>query len=316
MKCKIKVLIVCHDAGGAEIVSAYVKKNLAKYSFICLAIGPAKKIFKRKRLNKFFISKKIAKEMIAKREIDLVLAGASWASSLELDFIKIAKQKNIKTIVYLEHWINHRERFGYPRKNWQKNLPDEIWLGDKYAFASAKNFFKNLPLKLVPNLYFKEIKDNYKKINKRKKEGKEILFLSEPISGNINFFGDRKKINFNEFEILKEVLDLFNNKKIKRKIIVRLHPSEKKNKYDDILKKYTGKLKIVKSDNKEILKDLIQSKIVIGMQSMALVVALLCNKKTISFLPVAGSKCVLPFKQIKRVKSIKNLKKEINNFIN
>jgi len=72
-------------------------------------------------------------------------------------------------VSFIDHWVNYRERFGYPLKNWKNNLPDEIWAGDKYAFLIAKKLFnKILPIKLVKNPYFKEIKNKYYKTKKIK----------------------------------------------------------------------------------------------------------------------------------------------------
>lgn len=306
LKNKKQILVVCHDAGGAEIVSAYVKRNVAKYNFFCIALGPAKKIFKRKRLANYFISKKEALKMLADK-IDIILTSTSWASSLELDFIKAGKKKGIKTVAYLEHWKNYRERFGYPRKNWRVNLPDEIWVGDKYAFELAKKSFGKLPVKLMPNLYFKEIEEEYKKIKKNSKKIAEgILFLSEPISSQVNCFGDKRKQGLTEFNILEAILDFFSKRNFKNKVIIRFHPAEKKDKYDKILSK-CKKLKIIKSNNKNILKDFVQARTVIGIDSMALVISCLCNKKTISFLPDLRKKCVLPLKEITKINKIKDL---------
>ena len=55
-RTKKNILIECHDAGGAEVISAYVKKQKAQYRFLCIARGPAKKIFARKGLSPLVIS--------------------------------------------------------------------------------------------------------------------------------------------------------------------------------------------------------------------------------------------------------------------
>ena len=50
-----KLLIVSHDAGGAEILSSYLIEKKIKGDFILS--GPAKKIFKEKNLSKNLINK-------------------------------------------------------------------------------------------------------------------------------------------------------------------------------------------------------------------------------------------------------------------
>ena len=44
------ILVVCHDAGGAEVVSAFVKDNPYNQNFTLLVAGPAKKIFHKRNL--------------------------------------------------------------------------------------------------------------------------------------------------------------------------------------------------------------------------------------------------------------------------
>ena len=315
MKNKRKILVVCHDAGGAEIISAYIKRHSADYNFVCIVAGPAEKIFKRKKLAKYIIStKKSPIRLLSQiKNLQMVLTGTGWASSLELDFVKAARKKGIKTVSYLDHWTFYRERFGYPRRTWKNNLPDEIWVGDKYAYKLAKRFFKKIIIKFIPNLYFKEIRDNYKRmrVTKKPRIAENILFVSEPISSRLNYLKDRNNISFTEFDILKEMLNFFSREKLNRRIIIRYHPAEKIDKYDNFLSEYVGQLEIEKSSNQDILQDIIRAKIVIGINSMALVIAHLCGKKTISLLLNGKKNYSLPIEEIIRVKRIKDLKKEI-----
>lgn len=310
-KKKKKIFVVCNAAGGAEIVTSYVKKHEQDYNFICLTTGPAEKIFKRKGLNKFLVkSRKKPTELLSDiKNLEMVLTGTSWAPSIEYDFILAAKQKKIKTVSYLDHWVNYRERFGYSRKNWENNLPEEIWVGDKYAYDLAKKFFKKLKIKLVPNQYFKEIKEKYKKINinQSKKPAGGFLIISEPSLSSISCIGNKGRVYYNEFDIIKMILDVFVQKEIKEKIIIRYHPSEKRNKYNRILLRYTDKLKISKSGNQDLLEDIAEVKTVIGTESMALVIAFLCWKKAISFMPHKNKKCPLPLNHIKKIKDINEL---------
>ncbi|PIT93554.1 hypothetical protein COU00_03730, partial [Candidatus Falkowbacteria bacterium CG10_big_fil_rev_8_21_14_0_10_43_11] len=167
---KRTVITVCHDAGGAEIISAYVKANNSKAKFVCLALGPARKIFLRKKLGDLLISKKFDAEIIFKKFLpDFLLTGTSWASGIEFKYVKQAKKLGVKTAVYLDHWTNYRERFGYPRLGWENNLPEEIWVGDKYALELAKRkFIGKIKLRLVENLYFKEVKKQYRNLTLKK----------------------------------------------------------------------------------------------------------------------------------------------------
>jgi hypothetical protein len=45
---KKTALIVCHDAGGANLINSWKRNNNSKYKYYLYIAGPAKKIFKGK----------------------------------------------------------------------------------------------------------------------------------------------------------------------------------------------------------------------------------------------------------------------------
>ena len=69
---KKKILIICRDAGGAELISSWLKFN--KISFSGIISGPAKNIFKQKKL-KF---KKIPFLKNAIKENQIIITGTGW----------------------------------------------------------------------------------------------------------------------------------------------------------------------------------------------------------------------------------------------
>ncbi len=289
------ILTVNHDAGGAEIISSYVRHNLARAQFFCLAQGPAEKIFKRKKLDDLLVSKARFEAMSRGGQVDLVLTGTSSPpSTLECDARAMAKKIAIKTAVFLDHWVNYRERFGYPGRNWENYLPDEIWAGDRHAYELAKRFFRKKGVKLVPNNYLKDMVDEYRQI--RRKAGKNarstILFISEPVNRS------PYKSVLTEKDVFKKILAVAGKSKKYKKIIIRLHPAERKDKYDHLLSDRKGKLRIIKS-KKKLVDDLAMSSLVVGIESMALAVAHLCGKKVISILPKRKTQFFLPFNIIK-----------------
>lgn len=311
-KRKDKILVFCHDSGGAEVVSAYVNKNKHNYNFICFVAGPAEKIFKRKKIKVFVLSDDFSrfKKSIFDAHKDTVklIAGSSWLSPMERDFIQYAKSEGIATISYLDHWVNFLQRFGYPEVGWKKNLPDEIWVGDEIAFKAARREFKNMPtsVRLVPNFYLEELKKEIKKSKSGASEG-GILFMGEPINiSAVTDFGSIEYLLFDEFEILEKLIIVMIENGVKKSLIVRLHPIEKDDKYDWIIKKYQGRIKVIKSYGNKISYDLARSSLIIGMESTALAIAYLLGKKVISICPWRKEIFRLPFKTTK-ISEIKNL---------
>lgn len=308
-RTKKNILIECHDAGGAEIISAYVKKQKARYRFLCIAHGPAKKIFARKGLSPLVISKSLGLKLLdTEEEINMVVCGTSWISDLGHRIIKKAKKAGIKSAVYLDHWTNYKERFGYPKKNWQNNLPDELWVGDEYAVRLAKRYFKNPVIKLVRNAYFQEIKSNYRALKRAiRAKDDSILVISEPALLTHKTFYESGYV-FSETDVLKMVLDYLSEKNVDKNIIIRLHPAEKKGKYQTLLAQYKNKLRFRKQHS-GILKDFAGAQLVIGRRSMALALAVLCGKTAVSFIPDKKISFPLPFDKIIKMRNINQLGK-------
>ncbi|OJI07362.1 hypothetical protein BK004_01365 [bacterium CG10_46_32] len=298
-----KLLVICHDAGGSEIVSAFIKKNISRYHVTCFVAGPGVKIFKGKGLGRHLVSKQ--KAWMALRSTDMVLTGTSWGSDIELEFICEAKKHGIKTASYLDHWVNYRERFGYPSKQWQRNLPDEIWTGDTYASRLAKIFFPKTLHRFVINQYFQEVKRAYKHGVRRQKQGAHILFLSQPMS-LANTALKKQRSAFDEYSVLEELFRVLEGCRIQSSVIIRYHPSEKQDKYKTLLTRYGSVLQF-KKQNKSLMQDFREARVVVGMTTMGLVLAVLCGKQAISFMPHTKALCPIPFKEILKIHSSKKL---------
>lgn len=299
-----KLLVVSHDAGGAELISSYLKYNRKEFDYFLK--GPALQIFKKKfkknfkNLNNLFLEKKIKKT-------NLVLTGTSWESGLEKKAIFLCKKNKVKVSSFVDHWVNYTQRF---KLNNKKILPDEIWSHDKYSQKIALKKF-DIPIRLKKNYYFKEVLDDYKKIINRKKSFFfDFIFLSEPIKKHF------PRLSYSEYTCFLKFIKLLKRKKIKyNNILIRLHPSEKKNKYSKFLKQKEFneiRSKIEISENKNLIEDLKISRNIIGINSMALVIAVLLKKKVFSCLNTNSSSFKLPYSEIKTITSISNEKKTKN----
>ncbi len=305
------IAVVCNDAGGAEVLSAYLKTVPDPQNYCAFVAGPAAGIFQKKNVPAQVLPEGIAEAIalvFGTPGVEKLVAGIGWSTTKELDLILAAKEHDIHTIVYLDHWVNYRERFGYPRAGWEKNLPDEFFVGDRYAEQLAKEFFSGTPVTLIPNRYFDEIKQAYtlhEEALKRAQDG--ILFLCEPISAPINSFGDHRPLTCTEFSVLEDFLRVCVEQHIEEPIRVRLHPSESRDKYDAVIAQFQDKLRVTKSEERDLLADFARVKKVAGMESMALVMAVICDKKVISFLPNCGLVCPLPHKEIVRVTDSRDL---------
>lgn len=314
----IKILVVSHDAGGANILASLVKKYVSDFNWKGYIKGPAVKIFKDKNANYARQGLDINRVLESEKP-DLILTGTSWASNIEIDFIRHAKKKGIKTAAFLDHWCNYRERFGYPEE-WKKNVPDIVFVGDRWAYAIAlRNDFPKNRLRHVENPYFEEIfkeRDAILQCKKRlieKHKGRiKILFLSEPIYRHaLKQYKDSYYWGYTEYEIIRD-LEYIMRLKTNVEVKIRLHPAEKNNKYSNLLKNRAANITISKDSS--LVRDCMWSDIVIGSNSMALVIALIVGRKAVSYIVGSDMTCCLPQKEIHRIESFNELMHEIKIF--
>lgn len=299
-----KIGIVSHDAGGAEILSHWVRKNYSKNEYIFYLDGPADKIFKN-NIDLELINEVANCEIEKFVELsDLIITGTSWQSSIERKFIKSAKLQGKKVSSILDHWVNYQERFIIDD---DLILPDEIWVCDEYAKKIAENVFKNISLKLIKNPYIENLKKNittYLKLNSNIKT-ENMLYVCEPIRDHAKIqFGDENYHGYTEesaLEFFLKRIDLLNIDY--KNIIIRPHPSENIKKYNWVIAKFSN-LNIVIDNEKNLMEQILSSNTIIGCESMAMVVGLIADKRVISSIPPGGRGCSLPHKSIQHIKEI------------
>ncbi len=294
------VVTYAHNAGGAAIVAAYVLANAKRYRFRCFVAGPALRVFKERGVKTAPSSK--AKVFLSKHRPAFFLCGTSGPPRPELDLLRFCRERNIPSRAFLDHWVYYRERFGYPEKEWTKNLPNEIWVGDKEALRLAKRSFpKSVRLRYVPNPYLALIKKRYADLSKHEDS---ILFISEPVHVS------HTSSKMTETHLLRLLLDHARSVWPELKIRVRLHPSEARDKYRILLKSHAGNPIRVTTAKQDLLTDFASAFLVVGLESMALVVAERCDKVILRFpdrggygsdLPIPGEVVTSPERFRKRL---------------
>ncbi|AIQ95504.1 hypothetical protein EW14_1493 [Prochlorococcus sp. MIT 0604] len=297
-----KVAVICHDAGGAEVLSHWLKRQ--KFLYCTVLEGPAKNVFIK---NKCKISEEVLIHAIKKS--DFIISGTSWQSDLEKKAIIKAREMGKYSITFLDHWSNYEERFLYKG---QINLPNEIWVSDKYAYDLAKKLFKNTIIKRKRNYYFLNIKETIENKNFFYNDNRKTLkglYIGENVSDHAFLAtGDKNSYGYDEINSLKYLLENINNLNFNiLSLKVRPHPSDSEGKYN-----FSMKNKLVKeiSNNNELIDDILESDFIFGIDSMAMVIGLLANKKVISCISNRKLKCNLPFSEILYLRDL--LEKRIN----
>jgi hypothetical protein len=285
------IAIVAHDAGGAEIVSSYVRqRNL--HCVFSLG-GPAQRIFEQKLGIHQSVS---VGEAIM--QCEWLLCGTSWQSDLEIRGIELARTKGKKSVAFIDHWQYYSERF---TRSGERHLPDEIWVGDKIAELIARSCLPDITTKLIPNPYFIDVKKELTSKGLRIKKPVNtyrFLYVSEPVKEfALTFLGNELVLGYSDEDPLRLFLaDLLKTPERVEEIIIRAHPSESINKYDWVLAEFDLPIRIDR--NRGLVESISNCDIVVGCESMAMVVGLLAEKRVISCIPRGGRACSLPHPEI------------------
>ena len=288
------VAVVAHDAGGAEIISSYVRQN--NISCIFSVEGPAETIFSRKLGVIDNLPIKIAVE-----KADKVFCGSSPVSDFEWHAMHSARDRCKHITVFLDHWANYPERF---IRDGITVLPDEIIVHDKFSHAMAIADFPDISIKLIKNPYLLEISSEIRAYCKSKlldqdcRRVTQILYVCEPTSEYAKLMhGNKRYWGYTETEALRfTLLHLATIDPNADRFVVRPHPSESLDKYKWIL--YMSDLEIELSEGRSLAIDIANSDVIIGCNTMAMVVGIFSAKRVLSSIPPGGPPCLLPHSEI------------------
>lgn len=289
--------IVAHDAGGAEIISSYVKANNLKCKYTL--DGPAKYVFERKI---GAINNSPLEELIS--ECNSIICGTSLISKLEWTAIKLAKKANKKSVAVIDHWVNYRERF---IREGLYHFPDEVWLGDQEAVKLANSTLQEPNKKFVPNAYFEDLKQQLKTLQENKDKnnaGTKLLYACEPLrEPGIEIYNNPLHWGYTEEDAVKYFLENVSllSSNIEQ-IELRPHPKEEHNKYQWAVDEY--KLPIITQKNESLFERIVEADIIAGCATMALYVGLLANKRVISCIPPGAKTIPLPHQEIEKLEEI------------
>lgn len=294
----MQILVVAHDAGGAEVVSSWVTRQLNRHCFEFLLEGPARAAFARKLGDVASLSRADAFNRLP--EFDLILTGSGWATDLEKRALQLARARGVRSATYLDHWTEYRRRF---ELNSQHVLPTEIWAGDRHALELAKRLFPEVPVRLEPNRYFEDMVHSIERFQRGPRPAESsprILYVCEPVSVAAEAHtGDRLAYGYDEHQALRGFLELLRDGDQRVGAVrVRLHPSEPPGKYEAVIGAHVPPLPIETSTESSLARDCAWADWVVGCDSMAMVIALLAGKRVLSCIPAGGKQLTLPYPEI------------------
>lgn len=293
------IAIVCHDAGAANIIIAWLRAEAAvkpstARNWRLLFEGPAEKIWNERGVDHGRACHSINEVL---DDAQTLIAGTGWASHLEYNSIQVARQRSVPSIAVLDHWVNYRARFVRNRK---ETLPDEIWVTDEYAKKLAANEFEKTIVVQKSNLYLESITQEIRSYGDVNGEGSNLLYLLEPIR---NTWGD--DVVNGEFEALDYFVKNIDALDITGSLSIRLrpHPSDPDGKYNQWVIEQSG-LNISLDESPTLAAAIAWSNIVVGCQTYGMVVALAADRNVYSSIPSWAPPCILPQEGIVRISEL------------
>ena len=273
------IAVICHDAGATNHILSLLKVDGRIGSVQAVMSGPAK-----------FLWQQAFPEVPLCHSIEMalngaksVISGTGWGSNIEHDARRIATARGIYSVAILDHWVNYAERF---IREGERVWPDALWVVDEHAMSLAEKTFKNMRIRLVPNLY---LANQVQCVKSTPTSDPEILYVLEPMRTN---WGRVEEGEFQALDFFATKLHLLN---LPPDIVIRLrpHPSDPPGKYDAWIANHPA-LHIL-SDNSLNLSDAIsRARWVAGCESYALVIALGADRQVFCTLPPWAPACRLP----------------------
>jgi len=294
---KGKGIFVFSDPAGANSVLALIDNFLAKgkqhgkdFLIFTNSVGIFSKSYENivKRIE---FNEGKAKRIIDDFKPDYIFSATSM-NDFEHQWRKLAKNNNLKTIAFIDHWTSYYERFSFKGET---VFTDEIWVINDVAKKEAIK--AGIPEDLIiisGNPYYEKVKRFKPKIAKYNffakyklnPTKKTILFISDDIKRS--FQSDENGncvLGFDEYTILRDILQGL--KKLENKIdyqkyqlVLKLHPRDEVDKFKfitDSIIPQNLKIHILPKCNPLTIN--YYSDYVLGMFSNMVIEAILMNKK-------------------------------------
>lgn len=242
---------------------------------------------------------------LSKERPDFLITGTSASDFTEKHLWKASEKLNIPSFAILDQWINYGLRFSrystaeieeYRKARSHEYLPTRILVMDEFAkeeaiidgidpsriLVTGQPYFETL-LKEKEKITCRRLDELKRKLNFN--DDIIITFASEPVStdyANTDYWGFTEKTIFAELVAGVNKISAGLEKRIA--IIIRPHPREKEDSFNEIICNLDERINIVIDRNSSSIELISLSDIVAGMSSMFLIEALILGKPVLSIL--------------------------------
>lgn len=300
------VLLFARDPGGANVIMPVYDKIKTRYKTLVYAKEFALKKFRDNGL----LARDIEEEckagtyedvisFLKRLTPDLVITGTSLDDFTERYLWKAAEELHIKSFGILDQWMNLGIRFSacdYSQEDMYHRHPQHPYL--PYRILAMDELAKELlerdgiegdKIVLTGQPHFDTIRDRFKLALRLYDEDRwNVVFVSEPICQAYDYCDDIESYwGYNERTIfdslycsLKKVAECC---RCKIRLIIRPHPRESVNHWNQVMKKLENDDIIMEldavNDSFSVLKS---ADLICGMSSMFLLESMICGKPVLS----------------------------------
>lgn len=287
--------LVAHDAGAFNHLLAWYDAGLlgpADAVRACVA-GPAAKLWGERGP---VLALDAALDGAA-----AVLSGTGWASTLEHDARRAARDRGLISLAAIDHWTNYPQRF---ERQGETVLPDALWVTDPHARALAEAAFPGVPVTEQPNVYLERQAAQVRALAPAgQAAAPRVLYVLEPLRdtwGQLPQPGEFLALDFFVGHLARLGLAGCT-------LRLRPHPSDPPGKYDAWLAGPVAQGAAIEASidtAASLAEALAWADTVAGCQTYAMVVALAAGKRVVSSVPPWAPPCVLPHPDIVRLSDL------------
>ncbi len=277
------VAVCCHDAGGANLVAAWVAGSPSQDFRICVE-GPARTIFSTA------VPGQVTRPLPAVLDgAQSLLSSSGWGSDFEHQARIEAKRRGMPVLAVLDHWVNYRMRF---IRNDVESLPDVLIVTDPEAAAiAAATFGPACRIVMWENRYLQSEVAKVRSYRQRARGAgaARLLIVLEPVRQEWSE-GATEAAEFRALDFLLKHLAAIFADPDEVEVRLRPHPSESPAKYLPWLRRQE-RPRLELSEAQSLAEDIAWSDVAAGLQSYALVVALESGRRALSYLPPGAPPC-------------------------
>jgi hypothetical protein len=283
-----RAAVVAHDAGAANVIVSWLMAE-SQVEVSVFMQGPAELIWRRA-----FPGRRLFSSIGGVLEgSNTLISGTGWSSDLEHNSRVAARSIGVRNVAVIDHWVNYTSRF---ERNGVVQLPDEVWVCDADARVLAEHALPGVPVRQWANLYLAE---QLRSLGPPPGSG-TLLVILEPTrdTWGRSICGEFQALDY-LFEHLEWLMPAG-----AVEVLLRPHPSESADKYQRWL---TFDPRVLIDTSPDVSSAISRADVVVGLESVALTIALAAGRPVFSSLPPWAPPLRLPQSGIREIRHMVQL---------